>query len=313
MIGLATIWNLAFLWVLLGPVVTRKPRPPPSENTTAPQDIPAQGNEPQVAAATATAAANRPTTVAGIRRKVSKLSRRVGTFILASIIILVLNGVSSFPSWWMIPLRAGWQRSVWNSDTICQGWDYEIIMDTVDFQQLTIDGNRSEFMLSNATILSTSSSGGGAAVPTVLMDLQHPSPYISVTTVHGDNGTSLFNFTIQYNFTEWKYYTSTNISGTFNDSSIFSFPSLGLTGLYPDIFWSPYCSSPRVSLVDVNHTEWIRTAIQSYDDCTQLKLCARGDIQQFAIPLGTIFIEMEKAGLCCTHPERSNHHFKSRR
>ena len=58
----------------------------------------------------------------------------------------------------------------------------------------------------------------------------------------------------------------------------------------------------------MNNTVVARTAIENYDDCTMLKVCARGDIERIAVPVVAIFIEMEKAGLCCTHPERSDCH-----
>lgn len=284
LIAIVTVWNLTWLWIFIGPIVTRKARPP---DTPAPYEegtIRPDENQTRLATRLGTG-----------RRRIKIFFRQVLILAVVAVSLLVLHGITSYASWWMFPARVGWQRAVWNGD-VCQGWDYEISFDTLNFQQLTVDGVRSEFKLSNATWKSTS---GGVST---LMDLQHPSPNISVTTIYGDNDTS--SFTIQYNFTSLQYLTSGNVTGLFNNEwQVLEFPNISLSSLYRDYPWSHYCRSPSVVLIDANNTEVVRTGIENYDDCTMLKVCGRGDIESLAVPLGAIFIEMEKAGLCCTHPE----------
>jgi hypothetical protein len=198
----------------------------------------------------------------------------------------------SWLTWWIYPAQAIWQRKVWQSD-VCQGWDYEIIMDTISYRQLGLEETSGEPVLSNATLFSSTG-------PSLLMDLQHPAPNISLVTLHSNGFTP--EVTVQYNYTSFTYSASSNLSGLFNNTPVLYFPGLSASSLYPNYPWTHQCSAPTVAMIDSNGGEIVRTAIVNYDDCTQLKLCGMNGLERLVITVGAIFIEMEKAGLCCTNP-----------
>jgi hypothetical protein len=68
----------------------------------------------------------------------STQSTILGALILGIIYATFFLGLMlwiSWLTWWIYPAQAIWQRKVWQSD-VCQGWDYEIIMDTISYRQL---------------------------------------------------------------------------------------------------------------------------------------------------------------------------------
>lgn len=199
----------------------------------------------------------------------------------------VLYAIATSPLWWRWPGRVVWQRSAWRNE-VCAGWDYQIIFNTVDFQEIGLD----EPLLSNASFLSQDGR-------TYLMQLAHPTSNISLISVEDESSTP---FTVKYNFTDSTYLTSIGVSGNFTNYPLLAFPSLSLSSRYPKYPWRTYCGAPTVALIDQGGVEVLRTSVSNYDDPTMLKVCGRGNKNELSIPLGAVLIEMEKAGICATNP-----------
>ena len=215
--------------------------------------------------------------------------------VVLAIYMIIFLGIMfwiSWLTWWIYPAQAIWQRKIWQNEA-CKGWDYQITMKTISYQQAGLQ-EAGEGIRSNATFWSSTGVSS--------MNLQHPAPNNSLVTFH-DNDTES-TFTVQYNLTSFSYSSSTNLSGAYNITPILDFPDLSVSSLYPHYPWTHLCSAPTVAMMDSDHKEIVRTTTVNYDDCTQLKICGRNDLGRLVIIVGAIFIEMEKAGLCCTNPYR---------
>ena len=218
--------------------------------------------------------------------------RNCGTVLAVVIYVLIAAILTFWPIWWIYPTQAIWQAKVWNGQT-CQGWDYEITMNTINYQQLGVENSVGEQILSNATLLNSSGIS-------YFVDLQHPWSNISLITFHGNSERP--SLTVEYNFTSFWYASSENLSGPFNKSPVLSFPNLKISSLYPSNDWRRECYPPSTALVDSSNKQILRTEVVNYNDCTMMKVCGMNPLPQLAISLGAILIEMEKGGLCCTNP-----------
>ena len=217
----------------------------------------------------------------------SNLAWRPFNFVIKVMTFILYFALLSIPSWWYRPLQAGWQRAVWRHEA-CLGWELSITMRTLHFNEIGVPGK-----LSSATLLDSNGSE-------FAMALSHPASNISVISLYaGSNSTPS---EVVFNFTTLTYATSTNLSGSFTNSPVLSFPELSLRSQYPRIDWSFDCSAPRVSLIDSDNHVVLRTRAKNYDDCTQLRACGSGDIETLILPLSVTLIELENAGLCYTNP-----------
>jgi len=233
----------------------------------------------------------RRTTPRPQRRATARIVRGFAEAIFVTVVVLVFLVFTSWPGWWVWPAGVVMQRKAWANEH-CREWDYEITFNTVRHDQLGEADAFGYTIFSNATLLSPNRSS-------LLMEVKHPPSNVSLITVSSNN--TDFDFVVQYNFTELSYTESKdNVSGVFNWLPIPGFLNISLSSLYPDYGWDYYCTAPRVVLMDANETEILRTSISN--GCTELKVCGMGPIERLAIPLGVVFIEMEKAGLCCTNP-----------
>jgi hypothetical protein len=197
--------------------------------------------------------------------------------------------------WWRGSSLAIWRRTVWRNG-YCEGWDYLMTINTLDYAQLLLDGEQRQ-LRSNATLLGVDGSE-------YTMQLEHPNFNISLITVHG-NVSPVPDVSITYNFTSLTYFTSSNMSGDFTYSPFLSFPDLSIHPTFPNTPWACcqwQCTAPSVALTDSDR-EIARTIISNYDDCRMLKVCGMGTIDSLGPPLGAILIEMERSGLCCTNPQ----------
>jgi hypothetical protein len=203
---------------------------------------------------------------------------RRGTLGLAGLVLGVLFLiVTGFPLWWRVPGKAALQRHAWKTE-VCTGWDYNIILSGVSFFDI----------LSNSSVVSMATIVGEASQLYTLR-LTHPESYVSRVTL------DFSNYTIDYNYSAYRFLSATQ-NGNFSINPL-RFPGLSCT--YPDIQWNHGCAPPTISLQNET-AEILRTSVSNYDNCTQLKACGRGRIEELAIPLGAVLIEMEKASLCCT-------------
>jgi hypothetical protein len=226
---------------------------------------------------------------------VHQLLSAVVYLILLILIVAFITGTI----WWRGSSLAIWRRTVWR-DEFCEGWDYLMTTNTLDYAQLLLDGEQGR-RRSNATLLGVDGSK-------YTMQLEHPNFNISLITVHS-GGSAVPDFTITYDFTALSYFTSSNMSGDFTYTPFLSFPDLLIHPTFPDTPWTCcqwQCTAPSVALTDANR-EIVRTIISNYDDCTMLKVCGLGTIDSLALPLGAILIEMERSGLCCTNPQAYPH------
>lgn len=221
----------------------------------------------------------------------SDLAWRPLTFIITTIIYILYFALPSLPSWWYYPLQAGWQRAVWRHDP-CLGWELSITMSTLHFNEIGVPGK-----LSSATLLNSNGSK-------FVMELSHPASNISAISLYASSNSMAPLSDVVFNFTTLTYTTSANLSGSFTNSPVLSFPELSLRSQYPRIAWSFDCSAPRFSLIDSDNRVVLRTKARNYDDCAQLRACGSGNIEslRLTVPLSIMLIELEKAGLCCTNP-----------
>ena len=204
------------------------------------------------------------------------------------IVLAMLVAFIALPFWWRNFAWSFWRRSLWNN-TRCQGWDYLITMDTISFREFSAF---QQFTLSKASIRAATGSN-------YTMHLEHPTSTLSRILLQTDDGDST-PYLVDYDFVQSSY-SSPNLSGTFTNFPLLSFPDLSMSSLFPNYTWSWGCDPPGVVLTD-GHEELVRTTIGSYDDCTMLRVCGMGSIDRLVVPLGAILIEMEKSGLCCTSP-----------
>jgi hypothetical protein len=274
--------NTVMLWVLFGPVVTTQAATD-GQGVTQPDVEATSQNDVQAVHPRLT------------RRAIFRLARMFISLLLALVVVTIIFGAAAYPTWWRVPSTADWQRKAWDNE-ICLGWDYKISFDGVDFNHLGLETaeNEGQRFLSNASIQGLS---GGL----IEMSLQHPGSNISLVSINNDGHTS----TIEFNFTSLNYSSFDSSTGSFSRGPDLAFPELSLKSQYSDIIqWNPYCSAPRVSLVDSNNTEVLLTILSNYDDCTMMTACSNGPLERLLVPVGFILIEMEKSGLCCTNPER---------
>jgi len=224
---------------------------------------------------------------------VTRESRSTGlnTFVTCCqylVVLVLLIVVIMTPFWWRNFAWGLWRRTLWRHAD-CQGWDFAVTMDTIDYQQFS---SRDTVFLSKASISGTDGSN-------YTMNLEYPAPSLSRITVQADDGNST-QYVVEYNFPESRY-TSQNLSGRFTDFPAPSFPDLSLYSRFPNYTREWGCDAPGIALTD-GHQETVRTNVGNYDDCTMLHVCGRGSLDRLVVPLGIIMIEMEKSGLCCTSP-----------
>ena len=214
--------------------------------------------------------------------------KTLATYCRWLIILTLLIVLIMLPFWWRNFAWSLWRRSLWKKDD-CSGWDFLITMDTIDYREFSAL-HRSD--LSKASIWNRVGSN-------YTMQLEHPTSSLSRISLQADDGFSA-PYLIDYNSVE-STYIAPNLSGTFTDFPVLSFPDLLLYSRFPNYTWNWECDAPGVALTD-GKQEIVRTTIGNYDDCTMLRVCGRGSLDRLVIPLGAILIEMEKSGLCCTSP-----------
>lgn len=214
--------------------------------------------------------------------------KTLGTRCIRGVVLGMLLAFITLPFWWRNFAWSLWRRKLW-TDANCQGWDYLITMDTIEFRAFS---SLQQFTLSKASIQ-------GVTGLNYMMHLEHPTSTLSRIILQNDNGDST-PYLVDYDSTKSSY-SSPNMSGTFTDFPTLSFPDLSLASLFPNYTWSWGCDPPGVVLAD-GQEEVVRTTIGNYDDCTMLRVCGMGSVDRLVVPLGAILIEMEKSGLCCTSP-----------
>ena len=204
------------------------------------------------------------------------------------VFLILFVVVITIPFWWRSFAWSIWRRTLWRN-AHCQGWDFLVTMDTVDYRQFSSDDT---VALSKASIWGIDGSN-------YTMELEHPASSRSIISVRGDDWSST-PYIVDYNLAELRY-SSPTLSGTFTDFPVPSFPDLSLYSRFPNYTWNWECDAPGVVLTDGNQ-EVVRTTVGNYDDCTMLNVCGMGSFDRLVVPLGVILIEMEKSGLCCTSP-----------
>lgn len=213
-------------------------------------------------------------------------------YLIGGVLLVVFVTV---PFWWRGWAWGTWRRTAWN-DEVCDGWEYTISMNTVDYREVMFRGTDDPAIFSRATIL-----GSGGLQHS--LTLKHTALNQSKVTVQPDTRLSISEtFFIEYNYTALSYSGPNRSVGTFTDFPILSFPDLSLTSAYPKYTRGWGCDAPAAVMIDSDMQETVRTTVGNYDDCTMLKVCARGRLNRIAAPLGAILIELEKSGLCCTSP-----------
>lgn len=284
-------FNLCMFWISVGPVITTRPATD-QQGTAVPGNAQATPAQPPFPSLTDFRPKWRRWTVI-----------RLGRMVLAGSIALTLGiiftGLMGYPGWWIFPSQAIWQRKAWQ-DEVCQGWDYKITFDGIDFTQLGMETAEGEgqFYLSNATIVPST---GGLPIG---MTLEHPGSYISLITISDNNE----NSTIEFNFTSSSYNSTFNTTPQYFRDGYYNlaFPDLKMKNQpYSNIAWSPLCEAPQVSIIDGDQKEVFRTILSNFDDCTQMRACGNGPFDRLSVVTGFVLTEMEKSGLCCTNPERS--------
>ena len=260
-------FNTGLLWILAGPVYTRREGQP---------EVPERRTTP------------RPQSHATAR-----VVRGMADAVSATVSCAIVIAFAWWPVLWTAPALAILHRKAWN-DEQCTSWDYEIVVNTVSYQQLGIAQGNNITILSNATVVT-----GNTIV--ALFDIKHPAPNVSILRVH-DSSSGNIQFSIHYNFTALNY-TESGSSGVFEMEPSLTFPNMSISSLYPSYPWDYACSPPRVALSNFDNRPVMQTSITNYDKpCTMLKVCAMGPMESLAVPFGVMFVEMEKAGLCCTSP-----------